>query len=358
MLHHFTGESDGGAPIGVILSRDGNLYGISTQGGATKILPPADGTLFKLSPAGAFTTLFTFPGLLDSGGAPSGLTEGSDGNFYVTTDSSGLDEGNGVVFKITATGASTALCGFPNVSFPRSLIQGSDGALYGLADDDCSGSHPERLGVVYKVSSGGVFTTLYAFTGMGDGADPRNLIEGRDGNLYGMTLMDGAAGGGTVFKVSSAGVLTTLYSFAGTNFTSFVAFTFFESGAGNFYGARSFTDTNGNYFGTVFNLTPEGVYTALYTYTGATSAVQTLLQGTDGNLYGTTFTVAAPGTAGSDPGTLFRLTPAGVYTTLYSFAPGRDGSGPNSLILGTGGALYGTTQSGGQYGYGTVFKFD
>jgi uncharacterized repeat protein (TIGR03803 family) len=355
VLYNFTGDGDGGNPIGLILSGDGNLYGITTQGGSSQDLNPA-GTLFKLTAAGTFTTLFTFPGELEAGGEPSTLIEGSDGNFYVTTDSTGLGEGNGSVLKITSAGASTVLCGFPNDSFPRSLVKGSDGALYGLADDDCAGNHPERFGVVYKATSSGVFTTLYAFTGTSDGNNPRNLIEGRDGNLYGTTLRGGAGGGGTVFKLTSAGVLTTLYSFAGgTNFIAFGPFNFIGSSDGNFYGTRAFSDNNGNDFGTVFELTPEGVYTTLYSYSGADSSVQTLLEGTDGNLYGTTVSVLS---AGSDPGTLFRLTPAGVYTTLHSFAPGRDGSSPVSLVLSSDGTLYGTTRSGGLHGYGTVFKFD
>jgi uncharacterized repeat protein (TIGR03803 family) len=146
---------------------------------------------------------------------------------------------------------------------------------------------------------------LYAFTGTnGDGLQPyAGVIRDSTGNLYGMTQSGGANGLGAVYRIDSTGKETILYSFT-------------------------------------------GAADGCYPYMGVT-------RDSAGNLYGTTDSELCRDGAG----TVFKLTPSGTLTTLYSFSGGADGSGPwSGLILDSSGNLYGTTRNGGAYGYGTVYK--
>ena len=135
---------------------------------------------------------------------------------------------------------------------------------------------------------------------------------------------------------------------------------------GNFYGTA--VDLNGEESGTIFQFTPGGALTTLYTFKSgigpAYGPFGPLIQGTDGNFYGTTaggFGSSCPG----DCGTVFKITPAGTLTTLYTF-DGTGGIGPNGgLVQGTDGNFYGTTALGGALGCGpsdpqgdcgTIFK--
>ncbi len=151
------------------------------------------------------------------------------------------------------------------------------------------------------------FRILVNFNGTNGGTPSGPPVQGLDGNFYGTTDGGGAYGGGTVFKITRRGALTTLYSFC-TNWID---------------------------------------------CPGAAAFPGRLVQGTDGNFYGT----AGGGAYGR--GTIFKITPAGTLTTLYSFCAQKtcaDGSSPNGVIQGTDGNFYGTTEYGGAYGHGTVFK--
>jgi uncharacterized repeat protein (TIGR03803 family) len=233
------------------------------------------------------------------------------------------------------------------------LIQGSDGNFYGTTEvGGASGD-----GTVFKVTPAGVESVLYSFTSGADGGFPEAaLIQGSDGNFYGTTQAGGASGYGTVFKVTPAGVETVLYSFGGGTDGSYPYAGLTQGTDGNFYGA---TDQGGaNNFGTIFKVTPAGVETVLWTFGSGTDGLHpygTLIQGADGNFYGTTF---QGGT--NNHGTIFEITPAGVETVLYSFggAPYTDGWFPQGgVIQGADGNFYGTTEAGGANSYGTVFKF-
>ena len=200
-------------------------------------------------------------------------------------------------------------------------------------------------------------SVLYSFTGGTDGGSPgAGLIQGSDGNFYGTTQVGGASGYGTVFKVTPAGVETVLYSFGGGTDGSYPYAGLTQGADGNFYGT---TEQGGaNSLGTIFKVTPAGVETVLWTFGGGTDGHNpygTLIQGADGNFYGTTF---QGGT--NNHGTIFEITPAGIETVLYSFGgvPYTDGWFPQGgLIQGADGNFYGTTEAGGANGYGTVFKF-
>jgi uncharacterized repeat protein (TIGR03803 family) len=188
------------------------------------------------------------------------------------------------------------------------------------------------------------------------------LIEGTDGNFYGTTTLGGAHGGGTVFKITLAGVETVLYSFGATNTDAFEPRAGLILGSdGNFYGT-TYAGGAHQQSGTVFKITPTGAETVLYSF-GATSTdaalpVAGLIQGTDGNFYGTTSSGGTNGVVALTAGTVFKVTPAGVETVLHSFGTSStDGAEPEgALIQGADGNLYGTTFLGGANSEGTVFK--
>ena len=193
---------------GLVQGSDGNFYGTTYHGGAS-----GNGTVFKMTPGGALTTLVSFTG--SNGQYPqAGLVQGSDGNFYGTTYFGGAN-GVGTVFKVSAGGALTTLVSFnySNGCNPfAGLVQGSDGNFYGTTRSGGANGY----GTVFKVSAEGTLTMLASFNST-NGADPHaGLVQGSDGNFYGTTYQGGTNNQGTVFKVSLGGTLTTLYSFDGS----------------------------------------------------------------------------------------------------------------------------------------------
>jgi uncharacterized repeat protein (TIGR03803 family) len=358
----------GAAPeAGLVQGSDGNFYGTTTSGGTNGY-----GTVFKVTPAGVLTTLvnFTDNGSTNAGAVPAyaALVQGSDGNFYGTTASGGAN-GYGTVFQMTLSGELTTLVNFtgnvsPNQGLNPSaaLVQGSDGNFYGTTA--LGGAN--NAGTVFQMTPTAVLTTLVNFTGNGSndaGSQPSaGLVQGSDGNFYGTTFYGGTNGLGTVFKMTSAGVLTTLVNFTGngsTNVGGYPNAGLVQGSEGNFYGTTAFYGTNGN--GTVFKMTPAGVLTPVvyFTNNGSTDAGDNpkagLIQGSDGNFYGTTY-----GGGTNADGTVFKMTPAGMLTTLVNFTGNGStdaGSAPyGGLVLGRDGNFYGTTLYGGTNGYGTVFK--
>jgi uncharacterized repeat protein (TIGR03803 family) len=354
-LHSFAG-SDGSYPQAELIDGgDGSFYGATLSGGG-----PSNalnqGTVFKITPSGAFTSLHSFA-RVDGTQPLAGLIKGNDGNFYGTTNQGGTSS-VGTVFKMDSTGTVTTLhsfAGSDGSSPSAGLIQASDGNFYGTTN----GGGAEGDGTVFKMNISGTltsFTTLYSFTG-GDGYLARGgLVQGSDGNFYGTTDVGGANGAtGTVFKMDSTGTLTTLHSFTGSdgvypNYCKLV-----EGSDGNFYGTTNGGGTGGNGFGTVFQITPSGVLTTLHSFAkvDGSSPAAGLTKGSDGNFYGmTTFGGAM------DDGTVFKITPSGTFTMLYSFS-GSDGQFPfGTVIQGSDGNFYGTTLQGGATGAGSVFKMD
>lgn len=354
-------------PEGLAQGIDGNLYGTTLNGGANN-----NGTVFKMTPAGTLTTLYNFcsltaPGACLDGNHPaSALVQATDGNFYGTTTGGGPFSGAGTVFKITGSGSLTTLHSFNNSDGrdPNSrLFQASDGSFYGTTS---FGGNPNECpvfngcGTVFKITSGGALTTLYTFcsqTGCTDGAVPfLGLAQGGDGNFYGATFGGGSSDSGTIFKVSAQGTLTTLHTFCVTTFYPFCEarnpLQLVEGTDGNFYGL-----TVGDGQGRVFKLTPDGALTILYTFCAQIACADgstprgALSLGNDGNFYGTT---QYGGT--SNQGTVFKITPSGVLTTLHSFH-GWDGRYPiGGVSQASNGAFYGTTTSGGSGGQGTVYR--
>jgi uncharacterized repeat protein (TIGR03803 family) len=378
-LVNFDGTNGGGSFGGLIQGPDGNLYGTSIEGGANEY-----GAIFKVTPTGTLTTLYSFCPTRDctDGVTPSGgLVLGTDGNFYGTTAGGGTNN-EGTVFKITAAGALTTLHSFSGAdgAYPHAtLLQTTDGSLYGTTafggNLNCYVSPGDYLGcgTVFRMTLGGTLTTLHIFAGAPtDGSIPNGgLVQGLDGKLYGTTSNGGTAqdgcfgyGCGSVFRMTFSGHTTLLHSFdetdgIGPNDSLLLA------NDGSLYGTTSGEDMNYSLGpGSIFAVTSTGNLTTLDSFNGTDGSTpwDSLVLATDGNLYGTTvYGGTGPCVNYSAPngcGALFAATPAGVLTTLYNFEA-TDGAYPyGGLLQATNGTFYGTTYAGGVDRDGTIFSLD
>ncbi len=325
--------------------RDGNLYATSTYGGTDY------GTFFKFTPAGAVTVLNDTVG----GFVASGVTLGTDGNFYGTNQDLGPTGGGcgfsgcGQVYKMTPAGVETVLYNFTNSATdgydPHSApVEATNGKFYGTTPYSAG----LYISIAYSVTSTGTFSTVHTFANS-EGQDVfAGFVQGTDGNLYGVAADQGANGYGTVFKMTTAGVVTVLHSFTGSD-GNYPYLPLIQASDGNFYGTTAYGGANNA--GVVFKITPSGTYTLLHSFEPSINEgnqpSSALTQATDGKLYGTTF---YGGPYGND-GTLFSITPSGTFATLYNFCPATgcaDGAGPNApMKQNTNGILYGTTYNGG-----------
>ncbi len=234
LRHSFNGAfatpAEGGGPTGrLLLGSDGNFYGTTTQGGYTVDKVANQGTIFKMTPGGAFTTLISFEGDFNGFTDPdlpyAGLIQGKDGSFYGTSQFGGTS-GAGTIFKY-AGGKVTVLHSFPEQSggffsdgaYPKAaLLQASDGNLYGTTSYGGVLTTYYQSGTLFRITTKGVFTKLWDFNATDpavNGVSPfGGLIQASDGNLYGTTTAGGgAANSGTVYQVTTGGVLSQVLSF-------------------------------------------------------------------------------------------------------------------------------------------------
>jgi uncharacterized repeat protein (TIGR03803 family) len=357
-LIDFNGSNGSNPMVSLIQGADGNFYGTAAEGGAN-----GHGTVFQLTSGGTLNTLYSFCSLAScsDGSAPEGgLVQGTDGNFYGTTQIGGTYN-YGSIFKITSTGTLTTIHSFryADGAYPQAtLIQAPSGALYGTARQ---GGLVGGNGTVFKITPAGVFTALHSFTGT-DGSYPSaGLVRAADGNLFGTTESGGSGtycgtlGCGTVFKIAPTGTLTTLHSFDGTDGTGPVA-ALIETSSG-FYGTTNqggdLACNGPNGCGTVFKISPSGALTTLHRFqlTDGAFPASALTFGSDGNFYGTTQSGGY-----IFYGTVFEITPAAVLTMLQSF-DNTDGSDlVGGLLQASDGTFYGTTFLGGTSNDGTIFS--
>jgi uncharacterized repeat protein (TIGR03803 family) len=317
-------RKDGAVPMGsLVQGLNGNLYGTTADAGAR-----TGGTIFEVTPGGRLTLLHSFCAqeTCADGGAPyAGLALANDGKFYGTAAAGGV------------------------------RVRGGD----------CNGTVSGSCGIVFEIdAASNEYTKIYNFCSQAncaDGGDPQAaLVQAADGNFYGTTYGGGANHQGTVFKITAKGELTTLHSFCsqtncadGDSPIAGLA----QATDGNFYGATVSAGANG--LGTIFKITPAGIFTTLYSFCSRTNCADgsfpqsTLIQATNGNLYGTT---AAGGANVNDDicpdgcGTIFEMTPGGGLITLYSFCTQTgctDGSAPGGIIQAADGNFYGVTRTGG-----------
>ncbi len=335
---------------------DGNLYGISSNGGGAGY-----GSIFRITTSGTLTTVYSFcsqAGCADGAFPGGALTVGMNGNFYGTASIGGANN-LGLVFEISTAGVFTALHSFGGAdgATPNGgLLLGSDGNFYGTtvyggASNSCLG----QCGTVFKMTGSGKITTLHTFDGV-DGATPSPVVQGIDGSFYGTTSYGGSSEGcdgescGTVFKILPTGKFGSLHSFnfsdGGRPYAQLLqassgAFygTTFEGGDVGFHGCS-------NGCGTIFKISSQGAFGEVHKFHGdGGNPESALIQATDGNIYG-----ESP-LAGD--GEIFKLTLPNSVVAEYDFTASSGGGGNTALVQSTDGKFYGTYGSPG-----AVFSFD
>ena len=372
VLYSFTGGADGANPSAqLILDPSSNLYGTTGFGGYLACVQghgSGCGVVFKLDGSDKETVLFTFT-LGGQGLFPGGVIRDKAGNIYGTAGEGG-GKNFGVVFKLFTDGQERVLHSFKDSTIDGAnpdgnLLRDAAGDVYGTA---CVGG-ASGGGTIFKVHDSHE-TTLYNFTGMGDGGCPGGLTWDADGNLAGTAYWRGStscnAGCGVIFKLNKGGgEFTVLHSFSGTDGANPTG-SLVRGATGDLWGATSFgggTGCGGAGCGVVFKLGTTGRSTVLHSFSGTDGAIPngSLLRDAAGNLYGTTFAGGGTGCGGAGCGVVFKLDKTGIMTVLHNFS-GTDGANPSvGLTRDSAGNLYGTTYGGGGTGCGgagcgVVFK--
>jgi len=353
VLYNFTGGSDGGYSeyANLIQDKAGNLYGVASSGGTDYC-----GVVFKLTPSGTETVLWSFTCGADGGYPYATLAMGPSGELFGTAYYGGSDEA-GVIFKVNPTTMTeTVLHTFTGGSdggYPFSgLTWGSTGLLYGMAEE--GGANGD--GVIFKFNpKTGTETVLHSFD-YSDGGYPfsSTLTPNSAGSVfYGATADGGTDGCGVVFQINKAGTYTLLYNFTcGSDGAYPYGDVAISPGGQYVYGTTYYYGAD--YYGTVWKVTrSSGTFTLLYTFTGGADGGYPFGGAalSKGQLYGTTYYAGA-----DDYGTVWQVNAkSGTETVLHSFDYS-DGGYPFSGVSVLGGNLYGMTDIGGSGGAGVVYE--
>jgi uncharacterized repeat protein (TIGR03803 family) len=360
-----TNCSDGNSPrASLITDGSNNLYGTTYYGGNSGCTDNSGcGTVFKITPSGAESVVYAFGGGSDGANPTASLLLDSSSNLYGTT-SGGTTDGWGNVFKIAPDGTESVLHQFTGGSdggAPYSgLIADAQGNLYGTAPfGGYAGGWPcsdhGGCGVVYELSPGGAETVLHTFVyknGQESAAPFGGLTWDAQGNLYGATMGNHLdEGDGDVFRIAPDGTYSALFFWTGPVNGAHPTDSLLPVGK-YFYG----TTTGGGHYraGSAFKITEGGKLTVLHIFTGGADGgapFSSLIEDKRGNFYSTTEYGGA-----NNLGTIFKITPKGKETVVYSFTGGNDGEYPVGGLIAVNGYFYGTTSGGGQYGGGTIFK--
>jgi uncharacterized repeat protein (TIGR03803 family) len=333
VLYRFAGGSDGEHPgANLLFDSTGNLYGTTQSGGQFNV-----GTIFKYSASGQESVLYTFTGGADGGTPKCHLIRDGQGNLYGTAESGGAS-GNGVVFKLDASGNETVLYSFKgglDGAIPQAgLVPDSKSNLYGVTTTggDVSCNAPYGCGTIFRLSLGGKEIVIHRFTGTnGDGAFPvGDLILDQQGTLYGTTESGGdpscfgGGGCGTVFEVSKSGHLLIIYRFKPSGGDGqFPEASLIRDAVGNLYGTTYQGGSTG--FGTAFKVSNTGRETVLHSFdylTDGAQPISSLVRDGSGNLYGTTLIDGGTGCGGLGCGTVFTITPTRSSPDVMSSRPG------------------------------------
>jgi uncharacterized repeat protein (TIGR03803 family) len=400
IVYSFTGVNGIGPGSSLAQDTAGNLYGVSPYGDGQGCYSGC-GAVYKLDPTGRFTVLYTFQGKPDVAN-PEGVILDAKGNLYGTTQGGGSSNsqacgsGCGAVFKLATTGEETILHSFAGPPgdgmFPYAgAIRDARGNLYGttLYGGAYSAFGNPGEGTIFKVTAAGKETVLYDFTGQADGGMPWASLLLRNGVLYGTTSRGGTGpcgdifgnGCGTVFRLEGKKE-TVLYSFNNKSDGGYPLASLISDKAGNLYGTTAYggdlkcvqppvklipsskppIEQPPSGCGTVFKISPTGKETVLYTFTGTTDGSEpgtALTMDSAGNLYGSTSfggdpTCGYTGNGYSGCGTIFKIDTAGTFSVLHAFS-GPDGAYPGDLIQDHEGNLY-APAFGGPANAGIIFK--
>lgn len=334
---------------------DGNLYGVGVNRGAN-----GKGGVYQITPSGVETLLVSFPSSYAEGGC-LGLVLGMDGNFYGTCNGGGAYN-SGLFFQVTPAGVLTDLYDFDIASSGNQLqgapVLGADGNFYGATSDS-----------IYRLTTAGVYKTIFTFVAGSGNANPSVLSAGSDGNFYG-TLADanGYGNQGGVFRVTSRGSFKLVYGFEANGAVGTSPSIGITMGRNaKLYGTTNAGGTNSN--GTIYSMTTAGKdVTALHninndtegangTGGGGQDSENLILEGSDGNFYG-----ANGGGGTGNEGGLYQLTSTDVFSGFLfgSLNPPTDGTNPyGPLMQHTNGTIYGTANGNGpSEDDGTFFSLD
>lgn len=363
------GAFPGGNPYcGLVAGEDGNFYGTTSTNGLYNL-----GTVFQLTPGGVFTSLFSFNGA-DGANPKAALTPCGNGAFYGTTFAGGVSNW-GTIFLVTTNGGFTNLFSFTGTNNPwqgaapeAALVPDGKGNYFGTTDFggltnalriNLSTVLGYGYGTVFEVASNGTVTVPVVFNGT-NGAHPSGgLVLAKDGNFYGTTTWGGNGltatfcGYGTIFRLSPDGTFTNIYKFSGgSSDGGFIYAGLAQGQDGYLYGAAFYGGSVGN--GTLFKIGTNGNFVLLrsFGYFESATPYAGMTQGGDGNLYGTTYGNSIYGTYGS----IFQLTPPGVYSNLIAFNNANGYQPAGVLVQGPDNNFYGTTSAGGAGGLGTIFR--
>jgi uncharacterized repeat protein (TIGR03803 family) len=343
-LYNITDITDGYPSGPLAQGQDGNLYGTGRDASA----------VFRVSTSGQHSDLYLF-----SSGPFSypfgGLTLGTNGDFYGGTQE-GIRTGFGGVYELSPTGEFQALVDFKSQTFVmQPPIEGSDGNLYGVSNIANGGAQ----GTVYRRQPNGVFTTLHSFSLNTGGYNSNQIIQASDGNLYATVGTTGAAGNyGYLYRISTQGVFTTLYNFQKSTQGYYPTGPLVQANDGDFYFVTASGGAAACACGTISRYSSDGTYSVLYSFSGYPNDGADpigLLQASDGSLYG----VADVG-GENNTGVIFRYTLDGEYSIVYSFEPPIYTylPWPLPLMQHTNGKFYGATIFGGSSTLGSVFQLD
>ena len=379
VIHDFSG-SDGANPSGVAVDAFGNLYGPVQPLGA-------NGAVYKMSPFGSnwvMSNLYNFPGA-GNGSLPAGVIVGRNGIVYGAAsagDQNCSGQSCGMIFALRP---SPRIChsipcdwmentlydftGTTDAWQGTGLVQDRAGNLYGVSYHGGAQQH----GAIFQLSpsvGGWLETILYSFTGSSDGAGPTSVVIGNDGNLYGTAATAGINGGGVVFQLTPSGSgwsESVLHAFGldlwgePANAHSLV-----QDSAGNLFGEYSmglFPEGGPEIIGVIFMLTPSNgswLYSELRQndYPVGTDVFNNLAIDSAGNLFGT---------GGGTIGCIWPLPEHGYIFQLARSNNGWQYSTPvywdntyfhvsGSVALDAHGNLYGTTADCGYNNQGTVWR--
>jgi uncharacterized repeat protein (TIGR03803 family) len=347
------GAGDGARPYAPLTSVGGALYGTTADGGDVN-----SGTIFTIGTSGNESLLHQFR-LNDAndGKNPEAGLLNFNGTFYGTTYAGGTEH-SGTVFSFGSGGEQVLYIFTPggSGSYPEAGLIEVNGALYGTTYK--GGNQTCNCGTVYKITTAGTETVLHSFTGGSDGSYPQARLLYVGGALYGATSTGGnqSCNCGTVFRVTTSGSESVLYAFKGSPDGGDPTAGLIDVN-GSLYGT---TNTGGqNNGGTAYRITTSGTEAVLYSFTGGSDGANPaagLINIPGKGLYGTTQQGGGSGCAFKGCGTVFNVKLSGVETVLYSFQGGLDGATPLAGLTIVNGTLYGTTEQGGANGVGTVFS--